>query len=263
MKNLFNDLNESEKSRILEQHEGGKTLVIENFQKLLTNKLGSVKPLVSEQVDVLDQQYNEQIQAGFKEVNSINLPDGMYQMGGSGALIEILGKDDVQTGYILINNDIIRGLYSGLIKISGGKAFGQPVRNILFKDMGYQGGPVENLPEPPKVKVTITPEMLGTSNIPQEVVSAPAPRFNVSGGKGTFRIKGSQDFYGIDLSKYLSDINGEYYLFTETAEYLNQNKPNYGAKPKTQWVAFVNRATKSGKILYVGKKGLVVADFIA
>jgi hypothetical protein len=52
MKNLFNDLSESEKSRILEQHEGGKTLVIENFQKLLTNKLGSVKPLVSEQVDV-------------------------------------------------------------------------------------------------------------------------------------------------------------------------------------------------------------------
>jgi hypothetical protein len=38
MKNLFNDLSQSEKNRILEQHQGGKDLVIENFQKLLKNK---------------------------------------------------------------------------------------------------------------------------------------------------------------------------------------------------------------------------------
>lgn len=49
MKHLFNNLSEEEKNRILEQHEGGKKIVIENFNKLVENKLGDVKPLISEQ----------------------------------------------------------------------------------------------------------------------------------------------------------------------------------------------------------------------
>jgi hypothetical protein len=255
MKNLFNDLSESEKSRILEQHEGGKTLVIENFQKLLTNKLGSVKPLMMEQNDITEKETQELLGMGFKEVSEVNLPNGTYQMGGGGYRIDILSKDETDTGYRIILNQGIRGLYSGPIQIVNKKPVVDEINKIMFKDMGFKAVS--------QVKVTITPEMLMNSSIPQEVVSAPAPRFNVSGGQGIFRIKGSQDLFGIDFSKYLSDINGEYYLFTETAEYLNQNKPNYGAKPKTQWAAFVNRATKSGKILYVGKKGLVTADFTA
>jgi hypothetical protein len=255
MKNLFNDLSESEKSRILEQHEGGKTLVIENFQKLLTNKLGSVRPLVMEQDDIVEKQTQELLGLGFKEVSEVNLPNGTYQMGGSGYVIDILSPDETDTGYRILSNQGIRGLYSGPIQIVNKKPIVDNINKIMFKDMGYKAVS--------QVKVTITPEMLINSSIPQEVVSAPAPRFTISGGQGNFYIKGSTDLYGVDLSKYLSDMNGEYYLFTETAEYLNQNKPNYGAKPKTQWVAFVNRATKSGKILYVGNKGLVTADFTA
>jgi outer membrane protein OmpA-like peptidoglycan-associated protein len=49
MKHIFNNLSEEEKSRILEQHTGGKEFNIENFNKLVENKLGNVKPLVNEQ----------------------------------------------------------------------------------------------------------------------------------------------------------------------------------------------------------------------
>jgi len=49
MKHILNDISQEEKNRILEQHTGGKQLVIENFNKLLNNKLGTVKTLISEQ----------------------------------------------------------------------------------------------------------------------------------------------------------------------------------------------------------------------
>ena len=49
MKHILNDLSQEEKNRILEQHNGGKQIVIENFNKLLNNKLGSVRPLISEE----------------------------------------------------------------------------------------------------------------------------------------------------------------------------------------------------------------------
>lgn len=49
MKHIFNNLSEEEKNNILEQHAGGKEFIIENFNKLVENKLGDVKPLVNEQ----------------------------------------------------------------------------------------------------------------------------------------------------------------------------------------------------------------------
>lgn len=48
MKHIFNNLSEEEKSKILEQHTGGKEFIIENFNKLVDNKLGNVKPLINE-----------------------------------------------------------------------------------------------------------------------------------------------------------------------------------------------------------------------
>ena len=49
MKNLFNNISQEEKNRILEQHKGGIKVMNENFSKLLNAKLGDAKPLVSEQ----------------------------------------------------------------------------------------------------------------------------------------------------------------------------------------------------------------------
>jgi len=48
MKHLLNNLSTEEKNSILEQHKGGMNLMIENFNKLVSTKLGNVKPLVNE-----------------------------------------------------------------------------------------------------------------------------------------------------------------------------------------------------------------------
>ena len=48
MKHLLNDLSEEVKNSIREQHTGGKQLMIENFNKLVNNKLGTVETLINE-----------------------------------------------------------------------------------------------------------------------------------------------------------------------------------------------------------------------
>ena len=48
MKHLLNDISSEEKKRILEQHQGGKTIDTSKFKRLLESQLGYVKPLVSE-----------------------------------------------------------------------------------------------------------------------------------------------------------------------------------------------------------------------
>jgi len=49
MKHLLNNMTESEKNAIREQHTGGMKVSIDNFSKLVESKLGNVKPLVNEQ----------------------------------------------------------------------------------------------------------------------------------------------------------------------------------------------------------------------
>jgi hypothetical protein len=48
MKHLLNDLSEEEKNSIREQHNGGKKIVIENFNKLIETKSGDVKPILTD-----------------------------------------------------------------------------------------------------------------------------------------------------------------------------------------------------------------------
>jgi uncharacterized protein (UPF0333 family) len=49
MKHILNDLSEQEKNSIREQHTGGMKVMTENFSKLISSKLGDVKPMVNEQ----------------------------------------------------------------------------------------------------------------------------------------------------------------------------------------------------------------------
>ena len=53
MKHILNDLTEQEKNSIREQHTGGMKVITENFSKLLNSKLGDVKPMVNEQLNIL------------------------------------------------------------------------------------------------------------------------------------------------------------------------------------------------------------------
>ena len=51
MKHILNNLTETEKNNIREQHSGGMKVMTENFSKLINSKLGDVKPLVNEQTN--------------------------------------------------------------------------------------------------------------------------------------------------------------------------------------------------------------------
>jgi hypothetical protein len=50
MKHLLNNMTESEKSAIREQHSGGMKVMTEKFSKLINSKLGDSRPFVNEQV---------------------------------------------------------------------------------------------------------------------------------------------------------------------------------------------------------------------
>ena len=51
MKHILNNLTEEEKNSIREQHTGGMKVMNENFYKLLSSKLGDVRPLSEQKTD--------------------------------------------------------------------------------------------------------------------------------------------------------------------------------------------------------------------
>jgi hypothetical protein len=51
MKHILNNMSESEKNAIREQHEGGMKIDTSRFRQLMESKLGNAKPLVSEDVE--------------------------------------------------------------------------------------------------------------------------------------------------------------------------------------------------------------------
>jgi len=48
MKHLLNNLTEQEKNSIRKQHNGGMEVITKNFSRLMTEKLGNVKPLLEQ-----------------------------------------------------------------------------------------------------------------------------------------------------------------------------------------------------------------------
>lgn len=107
MKHILNDISQEEKNRILEQHTGGKQLMIENFNKLVNNKLGTVKTLISE----------ENIPAGYQDISKwffspegvFYIADGEYVVDGMGDQGTIVTKDGKDTGYLITLVGGVRG----------------------------------------------------------------------------------------------------------------------------------------------------------
>lgn len=64
MKHLLNNLSNEEKNRIREQYEGGMKIDASKFKKLIESKLGSSKPLVSEQGHTLTDFDYERMNSG-------------------------------------------------------------------------------------------------------------------------------------------------------------------------------------------------------
>ena len=112
MKHILNDLTETEKNSIREQHTGGMKVMTENFSKLLNSKLGDVKPLVTEQQQTPPFTKGQKLSA-------------MRSVDKKNYTIEIV---DVQPGYLTA-------------KIIGDGTYeGQPLDGKNPKELTYQNG---------------------------------------------------------------------------------------------------------------------------
>lgn len=257
MKHILNDIPNSEKQRILEQHSGGMEVSINNFQKLLSNKLGSVNPLL-EQGDFKETSYVQPlIKDGYKVVNEINLPDGEYEMGGSGYQINIMSPDNKFTGYAIVVNNGIRGMWEGPITVTN-KQVGEDVYKILFKESGYK--PTNNTEENKNTVVNkVATE--GIKNVTSQMISSPQFKGTYSGYVfgGVFNnIRYDWDCNGVEN---MMGIRGqeEGDIITETVQNMfsstKQTMPE-DAKADGVSVGFYNRSsskffiytTTSGKV---------------
>ena len=114
MKNRFN-INESEKNRIRGLHNIN--LISEQNTEFLEKSY--IKPLTDK---------------GYIEVDTIELPDGSYLKRGGGYRIDIQNKDGGATGYMLVTNNGIRGMWSGNIKIQGNNANDVEIYKIMYNE---------------------------------------------------------------------------------------------------------------------------------
>jgi hypothetical protein len=181
MKNTLTKLSIDEKKKILEQHKGGKKIVIENFNKLINNKLGTVNPLIVEQ-KTDDERFTS---AGYRKVGEINLPDGTYEGNPTGyekvaspanlnyvSDLHIYDKSGKPTGYAISLKIASRSGYDNVDVVIAEKKPNQE-GDFYFKELGYK--PTER-------------EMINSSaDIPQSLVDGAAPNGKyVSGGKNPF-----------------------------------------------------------------------------
>jgi len=143
MKNILNEISSYEKEQILKKHRGGMMVETKKFQKLIHNKLGSVKPLLIEQEDPSVKYLTDN---GYKIVDKVSLPNGQYIYGGSGGVCYIYDKDGkTNTGYAVVMPYVIRGQWENTpIEVIDGKFYDTvskkdpEFKQILFKEAGYK-----------------------------------------------------------------------------------------------------------------------------
>lgn len=276
MKNLFNNISFDEKKRILEQHRGGVSLEIKNFQKLLKNKLGNVQPLmegaklsqnegaklsqinpgeVKEQGDQATPEQNRYVAAGYKEVADIDLPNGNYIGNPDGyeqaaqaeklfnvSDLHIYDKSNKKTGYV-INLEVASrsGVQNANVIITNKKANYDGI--YYFKDVGYK--PTEQ-PQNQKLINKVATE--GLKNITPQMISSPPFDGYYSGYviSGTFGgVDYSWDFNGVEgMSGVRGSVDGQ--IETESNDYLMRNSRVTDADPNGTWVGFGGGGTHFG-----------------
>lgn len=204
------------------------------------------KELILEQnEEFLENQVKELLGQGYQEVKEINLPNGVYTLGGAGYRIDLKSPDGKQTtGYSIITRSGIRGMYSGTVQIQN-KTIGNPytsqVYKILFKDVGYKGQQT--------AAMTITTKT--SQQIPQEVLDADAPNIDVQNGKGSFMVNGKN--FNVDLSDVFSNINGNFGFVSARAEDMKQYIQDI--KPGSILIGFGTLDGKSINGYYINSSG--------
>lgn len=127
MKHLLNNMTETEKNSIREQHNGGMKLKNENFSKLVRSKLGDVKPVVSEQVAQGGKTFTFPFDVIVSEnkilfPKKVKIPKGTIakQIGNDRVLIDIKPSP---LYYIPSKNDIIADAYALELNDSGQNSY--------------------------------------------------------------------------------------------------------------------------------------------
>jgi hypothetical protein len=104
MKNLFNDLSQSEKNRILEQYNNSLIIETKRFNQLMKSQLGDVRPLINEQNfkdELIKQGYKDITSWYLSDVGVVYIPDGEYIGEGTQDYVFIKTPKGVDTGYVL------------------------------------------------------------------------------------------------------------------------------------------------------------------
>jgi hypothetical protein len=224
------------------------------------NKIRKMHGLINEQDDndkFYERHVSNVLKDGYKEVSKISLPDGEYKKQGSGYQVNLYDKDgQTFTGYVIITNSGIRGAWNNQPEnVTNGTI--QDAYKILFKDSGYKGPTAGSNQgqEQPKPIANYT-----TSNfqkLAQEIIDAPGPKTNVSGGKGSFTLKNGNN-YTYDFSNVTDYSNkSKTYFISEKSE--NNAFGVQDIKPNTIWVGFLDQMTSTATIIYVNNKNKVVS----
>ena len=107
MKHILNDLTEQEKNSIREQHTGGMKVITESFSKLINSKLGDVKPMVNEQLNILPAANKLAPQLQAADLSCIDA--SLFQTAGDGKKYYVVDKPSSIPGgvreRIVLSND--------------------------------------------------------------------------------------------------------------------------------------------------------------
>jgi hypothetical protein len=252
MKHILNDISLEDKKRILEQHDGGKKLVIENFNKLVNNKLGTVKVLVEQDDEFLKTDWVQTsyvtplLTNGYSQVAEIDLPDGTYKMGGSGYQININDSTDKETGYSLIVQSGIRGEWEGDITITSKK----PSKNyagIFFKNVGYTA-PEKTIQTGQTQTLSSKVSTEGLKNVSDSMIQSPPFKGYYSGYVigGTFNgVNYEWDFNGVEgMSGVRGMVDGQIICDNNTGLNKQTKKEITDAINPGFWLGFYSSQSK-------------------
>ena len=262
MKHLFNDISYQERKKILEQHQGGMHIDNKKFHRLLTEKLGNVKPLVEQSSnDTNKSNIDKMIEnEGYQKVTKVSLPDGTYIYEGSGDICRIYDQDGkTETGYVVEMPYSIRGMWKPeKVQVKNGAFVAGDFKSIIFKNVGYKPTP-QGQGGQQNVKTVINKVATeGIKNILPEMVSAPQFKGTYSGYVfgGIFNgVNYQWDCNGVeDMSGIRGQIDGE--IVTETVEIMSKSikRDLVESKPGTLCVGFYT-PSQSRFILYTTNKG--------
>lgn len=259
MKHILDNLSHYEKMAIIEQHKGGMKVSNDKFRKLLTEKLGNVRPLLNEQDTKLDPMVQDLIKRGYKETQDINLPDGIYSKAGSGYQVDVNSQDGKYTGYSIIVHDGIRGMWSGTMNITGKKPNTNTYK-IMFKESGYKPQAQAEGQQASKSIVTKVATQ-GIINVTSEMISSPPFEGTYSGYVfgGNFNgvdyqwdcsgVEGMFGTRGMVSGQIISDVNSRLHV------QLGQRPSDIPKDPNGAWVGFYSDNTKF--LIYTSSSGTI------